>query len=246
MKPSQKLIEGFTLTDYEMGYVNPSNSLLSSMVNNRKQYVLRELRQVSHNDAILEIGCAFGGILREVIDAGYHNLYACDISEDSLEKAKIYVPEVSIDLCSVEKLVYLDQSKDVVICVGVINYVQNPTKALAETFRILGRNGLLINSFGNTWSSGRGIVQFGRIVKPRNFAKQQYKYYTALQGKKMLQHAGFTIERRYFSFHPLPFEYRWSPDSKMGRLIEWARNLLLKLFGTWGGNEVVLICRKAI
>ena len=246
MNSRQKLIEQFTLNSYEKGYLYPTHSLLSSMFNMRKQYVLNELQHVTSKHAILEVGCAFGGILREVIDAGYRDLSACDISMASLKKARVYVPEAFLTLCAAERLTYKAQSKDVVICVGVLNYVQDPQKVLVEMYRVLCEDGILILSFGNALGSTRAIVQFGRFRRREKVNPQGYRHWTARYGKEMLHKAGFSLDRDYYILHALSFEYRYAPQSSIGGAFAYIRKLLINLVGSWWGSEVVLIAHKVV
>lgn len=244
MNSGLQLREKYALSAFERAYVQPSHSLISSMVRARTQCVLHELRNVSREHAILEVGCAFGGLLRAVFDAGYRSISGCDIDMDSLEKARTYVPEATLALCDAEQLIYEDRSRDVVICAGVLNYLKDPKRALLEMRRVLRKDGLIILSVGNAWSSARAIVYFSRFLRGQKMKQEGYRYCTPRKVAAMLHEAGFTADRIYYFLHALPFEYRWRPDSKMGKQIERLRKILLRVIGPWWGNEFVVTARR--
>ena len=243
MNPTRSLVARFALTAFEAAYVQPSHSLLSDMVRARKASLLDALRDVPRDAAILEVGCAFGGLLRAVLDAGYTNISGCDVDIKSLEKARAYVPEAGLALCTAENLAYGDESHDVVICAGVLNYLQNPEKSLAESQRVLRRDGILILSVGNALSSGRAIVSWGRLIRMQPLRQRGYRYYTRRRAISMLRRAGFVPKQTSYFFHPLPFEYRWQSNSQIGRRIARLRNIFLHVLGSRWGNEFLITAR---
>ena len=243
MNPALKLLARFELSAFEKAYVRPSHSLISDMVRARQACLLQALHDVPPDSAILEVGCNFGGLLRAVLDAGYANVTACDVDIQGLEKARIYAPEARLALCSAEDLAYGDRSQDVVICAGVLNYLGNPEKSLAEIRRVLHPDGLCILTVGNARSSGRAIVSWGRLMRMQRPGQRGYRYFTRRQVAGVLRPTGFELQEIRYCLHALPFEYRWLPASKMGQRIARLRRVLLQALGPWWGNEFLMMAR---
>ncbi|OGO11677.1 MAG: hypothetical protein A2Y53_05180 [Chloroflexi bacterium RBG_16_47_49] len=107
----------------------------------------------SDNMSILDAGCGAGRQAREAAKRGY-NVFGLDYSYEMLVKANsILNPDgkqnTILSRGDIESLPYKDSSFDVIICLGVIAYLQSEKKTLLEFERVLKPGGMLILSFIN-------------------------------------------------------------------------------------------------
>lgn len=111
---------------------------------------------------ILEIGCNAGpniSLLRdEFPHLKDHNLYGIDINEDSIKRAKEWLPAVNWKVGSVFELPYEDKSMDVVLLDAVLMYVDDKEigKAMKEIDRVCKR-ALIICDWNSTSKQGKVI-----------------------------------------------------------------------------------------
>ena len=228
------------LTAYQAAYLKPSNSLLSDLLNTRRRLVLEAMRDVPPGCRILEVGCGFGPILRALCDAGYQNLGGCDLERQVIEKARRYVPEAELLETNAESLPYEDASKDVVISVGVLNYLQEPQRAVAEMRRVLRPDGRLILSSANALSCARLVLFLGALARFRRPAVRQFRYFRYRQVLAMLDAAGLVDAECEFFCHLLPFRYRWPVGSWPAVCVEKLTRALQHTVGSWWGHEFLL------
>jgi len=105
---------------------------------------------LSRNSMILDAGCGAGIVTRELAKKG-HIVIGTDYSYDMVEKA-ISVCNTDRDLrvkfsqVDVESLPFKDSSFDMVVCLGVVTYLESEERALHELSRLLRPGGVLILS----------------------------------------------------------------------------------------------------
>ncbi len=135
----------------------------------RKLFALIRQRLTS-DMTILEIGTSSGLIARAVADK-VKTVYAVDISEAMIKKAKSLTTQSNIDYSvqSSDALAFADNSFDVVIIASVLHIVDNPEACLLEIKRVLKDDGILIAPTPLWKEKGifGSIVQF--IMEKRNF-----------------------------------------------------------------------------
>ncbi|MDL2254291.1 methyltransferase domain-containing protein [Ruminococcaceae bacterium OttesenSCG-928-I18] len=100
-----------------------------------ERYCALTARQMPEN--LLDVGCGEGFTLAMVQKQtpGVH-LTGCDISEQALTLAKQLVPKAELQRASVYELPFADDSFDITICLGVLEHLEHPQKALAEIHRV--------------------------------------------------------------------------------------------------------------
>jgi 2-polyprenyl-3-methyl-5-hydroxy-6-metoxy-1,4-benzoquinol methylase len=149
---------------------------------------------------VLDVGCAFGFLLREVSSV-FNELHGFDISEFAIAKARKVVPEASLQIHSLEDpLPYEDNTFDCVMAIDVLEHTKNFEQSFEEIVKKLKKNGYLIVStplddwprryFGfldkdETHISVLKEAELDHIIKKNNMK---------------------TIEKRYYA--PCPFIYR--------------------------------------
>ena len=87
---------------------------------------------------VVEVGCGAGYSTQELksfLNPGV-KFSACDIDPELVLLAKKRNPDVSCEVGSIYKLPYLDHSFDLVICLEVVEHLEDPEGALSELARI--------------------------------------------------------------------------------------------------------------
>jgi len=95
---------------------------------------------------ILDVGCAFGFLLKE-LSSVFSHLYGFDISEFATEKARKVVPEASLRILSLEdSLPYAEEKFDCITAVDVLEHTEDFEKNFEKIVRHLKKGGHLIIS----------------------------------------------------------------------------------------------------
>lgn len=95
---------------------------------------------------ILDVGCAFGFLLKE-LSSVFSHLYGFDISKFATEKARKVVPEASLRILSLEdSLPYAEEKFDCITAVDVLEHTEDFEKNFEKIVRHLKKGGHLIIS----------------------------------------------------------------------------------------------------
>ena len=149
---------------------------------NRRENVLRLLDDYAKNRSlrILDIGCGPGGVMQEVLKRK-HNVVGVDISEEMLKEAreiskKYNHGRITCINGDMEYLPFLKDSFDVVLCLGVLQYLQSDRKSISEISGVVKTGGLVIITLPN-------ILRINNLLDP---------YYYIHRGVKYIWHKVFT------------------------------------------------------
>lgn len=97
--------------------------------------------------AVLDLGCA-GGFMAEALDAKGARVTGIDPARDAIEAARAHAAQggrqITYDVGVGEALPYADGSFDAVVCVDVLEHVQDLDKVCAEVARVLRPGGLFL------------------------------------------------------------------------------------------------------
>jgi len=100
---------------------------------------------------ILDHGCGYGRILRELQEAGYTNLHGTDASPKMIERACQELANINLAVTDGKQIPFTDETFDVVSLIAVLTSViddQAQQEMIAEIKRVLKPGGLLyINDF---------------------------------------------------------------------------------------------------
>ena len=97
---------------------------------------------IDHDGAILDIGCAVGGLLDFLWEKGFNKLYGVDVAEVYVEKARQKKKYV-IERGSAESLPFDNDIFEAVIIEQVLEHLVNPAMAFREAKRVLKAGGVL-------------------------------------------------------------------------------------------------------
>ena len=105
---------------------------------------------LSRDSMTLDAGCGAGIVTREVAKRG-HQVVGIDYSYDMIEKAHSICNtdgnlRVNFSQVDVESLPFKDSSFDMIVCLGVVTYLESEEKVLHEFSRVLKPGGVLILS----------------------------------------------------------------------------------------------------
>ncbi len=110
-------------------FSRPSYFIESGMVLN---YIKNNF---SRGTGILDVGCASGALLNQLYKEGFDNISGADIDN------YLYFQELEIKLkitdLNAEKLPFGDESKDVIIALQTMEYLENPFHFIRECKRVL-------------------------------------------------------------------------------------------------------------
>lgn len=218
-------------------------------------------KHLSKEHRILEAGCGMGRWVFYLRERGY-NVAGIDASRQAVDFAKQYDPAVDIHVADVLQTGYEDASFDAVISLGVMeHFLEGPQQVLAETRRILSKNGLLFvtippaNGIRTLYTHPRLSLQTMRQRQHgQKLAFAEYRY-TARQFAKHLRTACFEIMEistdelvlprnmgMYVDFPGLRHkELKWTLNS-FGLFVVKSMNLISDSIHRGG---VLFVCRKA-
>lgn len=91
-------------------------------------------------DSLLDAGCGEGETLARLGDALPARAVAVDIDSDAVEFTAARVPAAEVTRGSVLDLPYADGSFDLVLCLEVLEHIEQPAAALSELGRVAGRD----------------------------------------------------------------------------------------------------------
>lgn len=118
--------------------------------------VAQVLSIVTPDSQVLDLGCGAGPVVSELRQRGV-KVVGIDYSEDMLEHARARLRSQGLTddwlfQGDCRNTAFQDESFDVIVCLGVISYIENYDPALAEIKRLLKPGGTVILSFRNVFN----------------------------------------------------------------------------------------------
>lgn len=200
------------------------NSVRAYIFSSRKKYVLSMLDL--KNSRILDIGCGPAVLTEELLNNGCE-VWSIDISETMVESAKKRMAEkiksgkLHFAVDDIERLNFPDEYFDGILCIGVLEYLDDNSFALKEINRVLKHKGEIIFTVPNM-ASPFSLLDKLMIIILKNFLRLlsaikikikipqnrllfrddiNDKYYLPWRFNKQLLKNGFDIDKTIFHIY---------------------------------------------
>jgi len=263
----QELAQYYDRSAHEYYETHYQRSCHYSPLRYRQRYIeeMIENLDIPKGARVLDVGCGPGELTLSLLKKGY-SVWAVDISQAMVDEAMRNInangfPEwKQVYVGDIEQLEFSDDSFDVVVAAGVIEYQQDDEKALSEMQRILKKDSHVILNVTNRYSpmlilsqpyswlkkqaAARAILD---LLKQRILGRGRItplpsrRIHSPRKFDKKLSELGLEkTGHNYFHFSPLPSPLCplfGSICSPMGR---WMEKLTGGPFGFLGGGYIVI------
>jgi len=245
------------------------NTPIAHFFNTRLRRVSELLGQFK-SGRVLDIGCG-PAIIGNTFRGRPVEYYGVDISEDMIKECTHAFgadPQFHFSLGKIEELPFPDSYFDVVLCLGVLEYVMDGHAAMSESGRVLKPEGILIATMLNKrspyriwqshgyWKFQNGIKKLSRLIRPMSDRPQgsmkngdkrkrpEIKLYSERAFRRLITASGVEVEDvLYYDFNLFfsPLDIRFPRGSVwLSRRLELLCKSRLKCLGT----GFMLKCRK--
>lgn len=215
----------------------------------RREKTLAVIPEAKEGKKALDIGCGPGIMAEGLLEKNYS--VACVDAAPSminLVKEKFSSnPKITAGTGDVNELNFPDNSFDLIIAMGLLEYLGDQEKALQEIKRVAKTGGQIIITFPNKTSPCRIFNRSAAfLTKPfskvlRKILKKPkqsltHKEYTLKQTINFLEKNGLKVSKViYYNFKLIPYPFdKWFPKFTIwqSKLFERLDNTFLKFLGT--------------
>ena len=163
------------------------------------EFALKDLKGIKGK--VLDIGCGGGSMAKAV--KHYRpdlKVYAVDISESAVSKAKQDPSGVEFFLADALKLPFGKESFDGVLMFDLLEHLENPLKSLSEAYRVLRPGGVfsafvpLEGSRFTVYGILKGFAKFIRVIKIKYAG--HVKEFSLRDLEKLLKKTGFYLYKK--------------------------------------------------
>ncbi len=192
---------------------------------------------------LLDLGCGPGIMAKEILDLGWQ-YHGCDASKEMIDEAQARVKGTSFSVGRAEQINFPDNTFDVVVAMGLVEYRDDEHLALKEVRRVLRPGGRLLVSICNWWSPLRMWDRYlcaplSKIMRPllgKHTDELFHRQYTTKEYSKLLAEEGFSgCSCVYYNLRLLPRPLDlWLPriSVRTANLLEPLRRTPLRFWGT--------------
>jgi ubiquinone/menaquinone biosynthesis C-methylase UbiE len=174
----------------------------------------------------IDLGCGSGAMLAELFKRGY-TVYGADISSQMIASSKNLFAKSSKERCplfvaDIEHLPFVDNSFNLIVCAGLIEYLEEDEGALREIVRVLSTDGQAFISVTNIFTPFWilvTVVMLSRVWERLRLVFVSKHYLPSVKSRlhfprvlrSKLSRLGLrVVDEAYFHFSPLPFPLdRW-------------------------------------
>lgn len=222
-------------------------SRVAHFFNMRVRRVLERLKEVEGGD-VLDVGCGPGPMVESLIEKGmrYHGV---DISQGMIAECRrrfSSLAEARFEVGDARRLDYPCGRFDVVLCLGMLEYVPEENSAVREFVRVLKPGGVLILSGLNASSpyNAWDRLFYRRVTGWKSSATIVHEYHTESDYRRMLSAHGMVVKDVvFFDFNlflpPLDRRLMRLGVALSDRLESQGRGFLRRL-----GNGFLVTCQK--
>ena len=224
--------------DYAMKW--RENTAVSYLFNCRRQQVL-EMLKPGAKGTVLDVGCGPGVMTDSLLEQG-HVYFGVDISDGMIAQCARRFRDrhdLFFAVADVVMLPFRSEFFDIVLCLGVLEYVDDLKIAIRELGRVVKSDGKIIFSMMNRRSPYRTAERvFHTKVEP-------YKHFSEAKTKALLRREGLEpIDCIYYDFNllPRPLDARYP---NLARSISNRFDYLGRGRLRWLGTGFIVSARKA-
>jgi SAM-dependent methyltransferase len=217
-----------------------------------------ELLSGFHQGKVLDVGCG-PAIIANIFRGRPIEYHGIDLSEAMIDYCRNSFskdPQFTFSIQNIENLEFDNDCFDVVLCLGVLEYVLDKPSAVREAVRVLRPGGILIATMlnkaspfelyshyvqGRFLAAMRGLVRYLGLQRsePNEMIERPRKPSTLILGEKafriLLTSEGLNVEDiLYYDFHlvPPPWDSRLSGFSlSISRRLEFLARSILRFLG---------------
>lgn len=170
-------------TDFEASYHN--NETQHFWFKARRDFIKKLLSKASKNSSILDIGCASGVLIEELISEGFNSkqIHGIDISKNAIKRSK----DRGLKQTQVMDAQHIETTHtfDILIASDCLEHLKEDTKALNHWYKLLKPNGRLIVF----------VPAYSFLWSKHDEVNEHYRRYTRSELKQKLIASNFTIEK---------------------------------------------------
>jgi 2-polyprenyl-3-methyl-5-hydroxy-6-metoxy-1,4-benzoquinol methylase len=194
---------------YAQGYTGESATAHSFTIRLQRVYEMIGDRAAGR---VLDIGCGPGITVEHLVTRGFE-VYGVDISAEMVRECQKqfgHMPAAHFSTGNIEALEFQDAFFDVVLSMGVVEYVDDDAVAVKEMVRVTKPGGVIVVTLPNrvspyrVWQRTvyRGLrAALGTIRGRRPPAEISHREYTRASYSRLLQSCGLTIaDTVYYNF----------------------------------------------
>lgn len=201
-------------------------------------WIIRLIRPVA-GKKLLDVACGEGGLVVEAQRAGLRG-HGLDISAVAVEKARKNSPSSEFVAGDAERLPWPDEHFDFVTCLGSLENMINPWKALSEIVRVTRPGGTVCVQMPNLYWLGDLLEVLFR--EPNYTPFQSVERWSSRSGWRMfLQESGLTVTKELGYNKPAPLFRKGKLRSLRKFLVRSMLNACAPLDWSW---SFVYLCKK--
>jgi len=167
-------------TEWAASYADPEPTLSSQHLISRQRFALEMVEAaIPPSSRILEAGCGAGVMAAKLIKRGYA-VWGIDLAEPMIRQARQLCDSEPFGVGDIEHIPFPDNTFDVVVSLGVMEYLESDEQALREVWRVLKPGGRAVIAIPNGRSPLRrldGVVpRVAAVLRPAyHLAKHRFR-----------------------------------------------------------------------